>query len=139
MISVDRLFKWRTPSLLLAGSARHLRKRIVWIHSLASCIILHYFLGVSRDADEYFLGVTVFFVAGFAIALVQGRVKASQHLHQNLLFRILRCPMSFFDTTPLGRILNRFSKDVDTVDVLIPATLSSGCTVTSPSSPPSLL
>jgi len=30
-------------------------------------------------------------------------------------------PMAFFDTTPLGRIINRFSKDIDEVDLMIPS------------------
>ena len=33
--------------------------------------------------------------------------------------------MSFFDTTPLGRVLNRFSKDIYVIDELIPRVLSS--------------
>ncbi|KAG9127510.1 hypothetical protein FRC07_012919 [Ceratobasidium sp. 392] len=44
---------------------------------------------------------------------------ASQTLHRDALNRILHAPISFFDTTPLGRIMNRFSKDIDTIDNVI--------------------
>ena len=64
---------------------------------------------------------SVVFVTAFALSLVHGRIRASKNLHQGLLHRILRSPMSFFDTTPLGRIVNRFSSDVSTVDTLVPA------------------
>jgi len=48
---------------------------------------------------------------------------AARKLHNTMLLRIMRGPMSFFETTPLGRILNRFSKDVDVCDVVIPNNL----------------
>ncbi|KAF9528448.1 ABC transporter [Crepidotus variabilis] len=44
---------------------------------------------------------------------------AAQRLHEDALNRLLHAPMSFFDTTPLGRIMNRFSKDIDSVDNLL--------------------
>lgn len=44
---------------------------------------------------------------------LQGTLRASSKLHDDLFHRILRCPMKLFDTTPMGRILNRFSKDMD--------------------------
>ncbi|KAF9142619.1 hypothetical protein BGX30_002598, partial [Mortierella sp. GBA39] len=47
-------------------------------------------------------------------------IKAARTLHDALLTRILRLPMSFFDTTPQGRIVNRFSSDVGAIDSQLP-------------------
>ncbi|XP_024216145.1 multidrug resistance-associated protein 1 [Halyomorpha halys] len=49
-----------------------------------------------------------------------GAVNAGAMLHSLLLKNIMHSPMSFFDTTPQGRILNRFSKDIDVLDNTIP-------------------
>lgn len=42
--------------------------------------------------------------------------RASKTMLRLAITRVLRAPMSFFDTTPLGRITNRFSRDVDVMD-----------------------
>lgn len=43
-------------------------------------------------------------------------VKASNNIFKQVLQRILRAQLRFFDKTPLGRIMNRFSKDIESVD-----------------------
>lgn len=60
-----------------------------------------------------------------AIGLSRGAVRASNTLHADLLTRIMHSPMAFFDTTPIGRIVNRFSKDIDVVDTTLPGTFRS--------------
>lgn len=60
-----------------------------------------------------------------SLALSFGAVRASRRLHANLLERVMHSPMTFFDTTPIGRIVNRFAKDIDVVDSMIPGTFRS--------------
>ncbi|KAL4133396.1 hypothetical protein PRIC2_003714 [Phytophthora ramorum] len=57
------------------------------------------------------------------ILLYLGSLHASRLLFSKLLKQILHAPTSFFDTTPLGRIVNRMSKDIYTLDEAIPGTV----------------
>uniref|UniRef100_A0A8B9ZKM2 Multidrug resistance-associated protein 1 n=1 Tax=Anas platyrhynchos TaxID=8839 RepID=A0A8B9ZKM2_ANAPL len=60
---------------------------------------------------------------GLPIVLLAGSewgIFASRHLHLNLLHNVLRSPMSFFERTPSGNLVNRFSKEIDTIDSTIP-------------------
>uniref|UniRef100_A0A673CJH5 ATP-binding cassette, sub-family C (CFTR/MRP), member 3 n=1 Tax=Sphaeramia orbicularis TaxID=375764 RepID=A0A673CJH5_9TELE len=52
-----------------------------------------------------------------------GNIGAARKLHLNLLANKLHTPQSFFDTTPIGRIINRFSKDIYVIDEALPATV----------------
>src|SRR5436305_4254991 len=52
----------------------------------------------------------------FSIAVSVFGTESGKIMLHRAIHRVLRAPMSFFDTTPLGRITNRFSKDIDTMD-----------------------
>jgi ABC-type multidrug transport system fused ATPase/permease subunit len=60
------------------------------------------------------LGFTSFLAT---FMLVRFGAVAAETLHANLIDSVLRAPQSFFDTTPVGRILSRFSKDLYTIDI----------------------
>lgn len=69
-------------------------------------------------------------LSGFAV-LLKGfsfwycsAINASKKVHSELVKSILSSPMSFFETTPTGRILNRFSEDVSRLDERFPHSLS---------------
>ena len=65
------------------------------------------------------LGQAVSAVCG-SLLLYLSTLQGSKTLHNNMLQNILKSPLSFFDTTPQGRILNRFGKDVDVLDTTMP-------------------
>ncbi|TGZ78962.1 P-loop containing nucleoside triphosphate hydrolase protein [Ascodesmis nigricans] len=56
------------------------------------------------------------FLFAFAFGLTIAGTRSSKKLMAQAMNSTLRAPMSFFDTTPIGRIVNRFSKDVDVMD-----------------------
>ncbi|KAM4609455.1 ATP-binding cassette sub-family C member 4-like [Polymixia lowei] len=80
------------------------------------------------DLDLYlgvYAGLTAASVAsGFARSLVffHVLVSSAQTLHDGMFNAILRTPVRFFDVNPIGRILNRFSKDIGHLDSLLPWT-----------------
>uniref|UniRef100_A0A672I7Y0 ATP-binding cassette, sub-family C (CFTR/MRP), member 2 n=1 Tax=Salarias fasciatus TaxID=181472 RepID=A0A672I7Y0_SALFA len=59
------------------------------------------------------------------LILVNASIAASRILHERLLKNMMRVPMIFFDTTPIGRVVNRFAEDIFTIDEAIPNSLRS--------------
>uniref|UniRef100_A0A061RCR8 ATP-binding cassette, subfamily C (CFTR/MRP), member 2 n=1 Tax=Tetraselmis sp. GSL018 TaxID=582737 RepID=A0A061RCR8_9CHLO len=87
----------------------------------------------SADAqNSYYMAVyfglgaaSLVFALARTIILTYGANNAARQLHHRLLHTILRLPMSFFDTQPTGRLLNRFTKDTEAVDVQLSGSISS--------------
>lgn len=80
--------------------------------------------GARAQSPAFYVGVYSALTLGaaatvYARALVVAlaSVEAGRRLHASALGALLRSPMSFFDSTPLGQILNRFSTDLQVVDV----------------------
>jgi ABC-type multidrug transport system fused ATPase/permease subunit len=63
------------------------------------------------------LGTLLAFSSGACLTIMS--MNASKDLYRNALTHIFFSPMSFFDTTPMGRILGIFSKDMDVLDNML--------------------
>ncbi|KAL7627671.1 hypothetical protein AAE478_001864 [Parahypoxylon ruwenzoriense] len=63
-------------------------------------------------ADIFFSGLTY-------IAYENGGWFAARSLHTALIRAVMRVPLSWYKTTPIGRIVNRFSRDMDSVDTML--------------------
>ncbi|GAB6032451.1 Multidrug resistance-associated protein 9 [Chamberlinius hualienensis] len=55
-----------------------------------------------------------------SLAVGKTMLRGAAELHRSMLLKVVRSPMAFFDITPLGRIINRFSRDMDELDTYIP-------------------
>ena len=77
-----------------------------WGYSTGEYIGIYAALGV----------IQAFLMFAFSVTLTVLGTRASRIMLKRAMTRVLRAPMSFFDTTPLGRITNRFAKDVDIMD-----------------------
>ncbi|CAH7687177.1 hypothetical protein PPACK8108_LOCUS21917, partial [Phakopsora pachyrhizi] len=83
----------------------------------------------SNDRHSLFYYLSVYGALGFlasSFTLINGFtlfglciVRSARKLHDGMFHRVLRAPMSFFDTTPVGVILNRFSRDVSVIDTVL--------------------
>eukprot|EP00667_Euglena_gracilis_P000260 EG_transcript_260 len=60
-----------------------------------------------------------------SVTMVLVTIAGCRRLHAQMLDCVARCPMAFFDTTPLGRIINRFTNDVEKMDDWLCETLMS--------------
>lgn len=104
-------------TLWISNEQGHFEVILTWLMFYSTC--RGYYLSIFSV-----LGFGQAFFAIFAyLFLVLATIKGSSTIHSKMLTNILRSPMSFFDTTPLGRILNRFSKDIYNIDEVIPKSI----------------
>ncbi|KAF9973901.1 hypothetical protein BGZ73_002829 [Actinomortierella ambigua] len=67
---------------------------------------------------------------GNTMICLYGSLRAARFLYRKLLYSVVRAPLRFFDTTPVGRIMNRFGNDFETVDSAISNTFSNSLELT---------
>ncbi|KAI3469383.1 hypothetical protein Pfo_026046 [Paulownia fortunei] len=106
---------------------------ILWQLSQMSC---DYWLAYETSEERKFVAslfigiysalavISCVFVAVRSILVAFLGLKTAQSFFNQILNSILHAPMSFFDTTPSGRVLSRASSDQVNVDILIPLFLS---------------
>ncbi|CAG9768692.1 unnamed protein product [Ceutorhynchus assimilis] len=69
------------------------------------------------------IGLVIILTIGRSLTFYRFCNKASIRLHNNMFYKIVYATMRFFNTNPSGRILNRFSKDMNQVDEVLPLCL----------------
>lgn len=89
--------------------------------SNASKSVEHRYLTIYVLIGVTGIGVTL----ARSVLLAYGGLRSAKTLHDNMLHKVVHAPVTFFDTTPLGRVVNRFSKDQQSIDETLPMALGS--------------
>ncbi|NXC60954.1 MRP4 protein, partial [Aleadryas rufinucha] len=79
---------------------------------------LNFYLGIYAGLTV----ATILFGIIRSLLVFQVLVNSGQNLHNKMFQSILKAPVLFFDRNPIGKILNRFSKDIGHLDDLLPLT-----------------
>uniref|UniRef100_A0A3B4ZXD9 Multidrug resistance-associated protein 4-like n=1 Tax=Stegastes partitus TaxID=144197 RepID=A0A3B4ZXD9_9TELE len=79
---------------------------------------LTFYLGIYSGLT----GAAVVLSYARSLIIFHGLVRAAQILHNRMFNSVLCTPVHFFDVNPIGRILNRFSKDISQMDSMLPIT-----------------
>jgi len=100
---------------------------------LTNSAIVYMGFATSRDLDNlvdgcwYMVGyVLVTVSSGIGIWCAQGFIlykiglRNSRDFHDSMLWNVFHAPMTFFDVTPVGRLINRFSGDISMLDEVMP-------------------
>ncbi|KAL2915593.1 hypothetical protein HK105_204778 [Polyrhizophydium stewartii] len=94
---------------------------VLWSGNSIPNLTMTQYIGVYAGISAF--SAIIKFIYGMYFA-TRGN-SAGRVLHESALKSIFRAPVGFFDTTPLGRIINRFSKDQDGIDTTLIDSFSS--------------
>ncbi|GBC22979.1 uncharacterized protein OCT59_014076 [Rhizophagus irregularis] len=112
---------WITASILFMSTRVTQTLEGWWLNVWSSLTqnISHYNIDYYINIYILLTMLSVFFGVIQFSWLYYGSLQASKKLYNQLLVRVIKAPLRFFDTTPIGRILNRFSKDFEIIDSIL--------------------
>uniref|UniRef100_A0A452EJ78 Multidrug resistance-associated protein 1-like n=1 Tax=Capra hircus TaxID=9925 RepID=A0A452EJ78_CAPHI len=90
-----------------AKEAKHMNDFTQWKQIRSNKLSIYGLLGLMQGL----------FVCSGAYVVTRGSLAASRVLHAQLLDNVLHLPLQFFETNPIGQVINRFTKDMFIIDM----------------------
>nr|POE56764.1 atp-dependent bile acid permease [Quercus suber] len=97
---------WSIPAMIKPFSSNGM------LHTLDSDVDVKYYLAVYAVLGVGYMAITLLREG----VLFGGSITASKRIHRQLMESVAHARFRFFDGTPLGQMMNRFSKDIEAVD-----------------------